>query len=92
MVDVYRGAHNKFYPGLINSRREMERNNTDCLKFIKIFQHAHGFFQFIDAPGIRKYVKHTIKGVAQADAAILMVATKDSQFEEASFDKTPIDE
>ena len=77
MVDVYKGAHNKFYPTLINSMREMERNKTDCLKFIKIVQHAHRVYQFIDAPGSRKYVKHTIKGVAQADAAILMVATKD---------------
>ena len=70
----------------------MNRSKTDCLKLIKIVQDAHRVYQFIDAPGLRKHVNHTIKGIAQADAAILLVSAEDSQFAEASYDETPTDE
>ena len=34
-------------------------------------------YHFIDTPGRRAYVHNTIRGIAQADAALLLISARD---------------
>ena len=35
-------------------------------------------YHFIDTPGRRRYIHNTIRGIAQADAALLLISARQS--------------
>lgn len=53
-------------------RREQETHSTIDIHHVQI-ESSQRIYQMIDTPGNPKYIKHMIKGVVQADAAILVV-------------------
>lgn len=70
-----------------NLKEERERGVTIDIAHKK-FQSQKNYFTIIDAPGHRDFVKNMITGTSQADAAVLVVSTKDGvqpQTKEHSF-------
>merc|ERR1711957_906956 len=66
-------------------KAERERGITIDIALWK-FESAKRIFTIIDAPGHRDFVKNMITGTSQADAAILMIAGGEGEFE-AGFSK-----
>merc|ERR1711876_11045 len=66
-------------------KAERERGITIDIALWK-FQSAKRIFTIIDAPGHRDFIKNMITGTSQADAAILMIASGEGEFE-AGFSK-----
>src|SRR6187402_3702202 len=59
---------------------ERERGITIDLAFQK-FETSKYFYTLIDAPGHRDFIKNMITGTSQADAAILIIASAQGEFE-----------
>jgi len=66
-------------------KAERERGITIDIALWK-FESAKRIFTIIDAPGHRDFIKNMITGTSQADAAILMIAGGEGEFE-AGFSK-----
>merc|ERR1711957_586083 len=66
-------------------KAERERGITIDIALWK-FESAKRIFTIIDAPGPRDFIKNMITGTSQADAAILMIAGGEGEFE-AGFSK-----
>merc|ERR1712188_118273 len=66
-------------------KAERERGITIDIALWK-FQSAKRIYTIIDAPGHRDFIKNMITGTSQADAAILMIAGGEGEFE-AGFSK-----
>merc|ERR1712072_1126447 len=66
-------------------KAERERGITIDIALWK-FESAKRIFTIIDAPGHRDFIKNMITGTSQADAAILMIASGQGEFE-AGFSK-----
>merc|ERR1712110_342715 len=67
-------------PGYSTSSRPSERGITIDIALWK-FESAKRIFTIIDAPGHRDFIKNMITGTSQADAAILMIASGQGEFE-----------
>merc|ERR1712166_1633603 len=61
-------------------KAERERGITIDIALWK-FESAKRIFTIIDAPGHRDFIKNMITGTSQADAAILMIAGAEGEFE-----------
>jgi len=61
-------------------KAERERGITIDIALWK-FESAKRIFTIIDAPGHRDFIKNMITGTSQADAAILMIASGQGEFE-----------
>lgn len=69
----------KFAYFMDNLAEERKRGITIDLSFRK-FETKNKYFTIIDAPGHADFVKNMITGASQADAAILVVSGKTSEF------------
>jgi elongation factor 1-alpha len=67
-------------------KAERERGITIDIALWK-FETKKFYFTIIDAPGHRDFIKNMITGTSQADAAILMIASAQGEFE-AGYSKT----
>merc|ERR1712083_1003407 len=61
-------------------KAERERGITIDIALWK-FESAKRVYTIIDAPGHRDFIKNMITGTSQADAAILMIASGEGEFE-----------
>merc|ERR1739848_533465 len=66
-------------------KAERKGENTNAIAIWK-FESAKRIFTIIDAPGHRDFIKNMITGTSEADAAILMIAGGEGEFE-AGFSK-----
>jgi len=61
-------------------KSERERGITIDIALWK-FKTRKYYFTIIDAPGHRDFIKNMITGTSQADAALLMIASPQGEFE-----------
>lgn len=76
----YAHEEQKFAYFMDNLAEERKRGITIDLSFRK-FETKSKYFTIIDAPGHADFVKNMITGASQADAAILVVSGKDTDFQ-----------